>query len=813
MLTAGHHPCQALADLLTLRRRFGAPGGAAARLRGRRQQRRPLAGAARADRRRRGRRRLAGRLRARAGGRGEARRRPGRGGPRRRTRSTPTCGCRWATRTRPTAGARDLAPYRVDDALLDRAAPGASRCTACPAHPGEEITAEVLYGDRERDLGPGREPPARAEGAAGVARRRPGGARWRALGSRHGQAPVAPRRPAPEPDEGADHVALLRDRLARGLLVTSDTLQESLDDAVRRGRLTRDDAQAMANDLVARGRRQAEDFLADLDELLGRGRSVAEVARRRVGPRAAAWPGSGRPSRSPATRTSTRARSPAGWRACRAPELRQRARLRAPAPQPQDGAAGRRAAPGLTACHTGRREHHRPAHRDPPAEAARSSTCASTPWPSAATASPATTAGSSSSAATVPGDRVRAVLTKRKRGYGEARLLEVVEPGPERLAARRRPPRRAVAGAALRPPARGQESQVDEALRRIGRLDGFELEPIVPAEQSSGATATSSSTRSATADDGGLVCGFHAPGSWERIVPLTDCLLASERGNAARERGGGLVPRARPARLGPPHARGAAAQPRRARGPADRRAAGAAGHLATARWTPTGLAEAVGRRRPGLDARAAAWRDDGRRRRRAAAREPRRSRRSSAGCASALSADAFFQTNTEMAERLYAVAREYAGLQGWERVFDLFCGIGTIGLTLAAARRRGVGPGDRRGGGRGRDRQRPAQRGRQRALLRRRRPHRRCASWCEEARPPRRPGRRPAARGPRRRRSCGASSRRRPTRIVYVSCNPTTLAPNAAQLVEAGYVLRRVRPVDMFPQTPHIECVALLERG
>jgi 23S rRNA (uracil1939-C5)-methyltransferase len=52
-----------------------------------------------------------------------------------------------------------------------------------------------------------------------------------------------------------------------------------------------------------------------------------------------------------------------------------------------------------------------------------------------------------------------------------------------------------------------------------------------------------------------------------------------------------------------------------------------------------------------------------------------------------------------------------------------------------------------------------------------------------------------------------------PRRIVYISCNPTTLAPNAAQLVEAGYALRRVAPVDMFPQTPHIECVALLERA
>ena len=50
-------------------------------------------------------------------------------------------------------------------------------------------------------------------------------------------------------------------------------------------------------------------------------------------------------------------------------------------------------------------------------------------------------------------------------------------------------------------------------------------------------------------------------------------------------------------------------------------------------------------------------------------------------------------------------------------------------------------------------------------------------------------------------------------KIVYVSCNPTTLAPNAAQLVEAGYRLTRVRPVDMFPQTPHIECVALLEKA
>ena len=51
------------------------------------------------------------------------------------------------------------------------------------------------------------------------------------------------------------------------------------------------------------------------------------------------------------------------------------------------------------------------------------------------------------------------------------------------------------------------------------------------------------------------------------------------------------------------------------------------------------------------------------------------------------------------------------------------------------------------------------------------------------------------------------------SRVVYVSCNPTTLAPNARQMADAGYRLAAVRPVDMFPQTPHIECVALLERA
>jgi 23S rRNA (uracil1939-C5)-methyltransferase len=175
-----------------------------------------------------------------------------------------------------------------------------------------------------------------------------------------------------------------------------------------------------------------------------------------------------------------------------------------------------------------------------------------------------------------------------------------------------------------------------------------------------------------------------------------------------------------------------------------------------------------------------------------------------------ISPDAFFQTNTEMAERLYGAAAELAELSGRERVLDLFSGIGTIALVFALdaaevwgvelveeavadaienARLNGV-DNARFFAGDVRLAMRPL-------LERAGRPD------VVVVDPPR----------------AGLSNKvvRRvleadAKRIVYVSCNPTTLAPNARQVADAGYELRTVRPVDMFPQTPHIECVALLER-
>jgi 23S rRNA (uracil1939-C5)-methyltransferase len=176
-----------------------------------------------------------------------------------------------------------------------------------------------------------------------------------------------------------------------------------------------------------------------------------------------------------------------------------------------------------------------------------------------------------------------------------------------------------------------------------------------------------------------------------------------------------------------------------------------------------------------------------------------------------VSAEAFFQTNTEMAEVLYGLVAEYAALEGWERVYDLYCGIGTIALTLApragelwgielvepavadaiaAAKRNEITNAHFFAG--------DARLALPDLLERAGRPD------VVVVDPPR------AGLSQKVLRRIVDSS---PKRVVYVSCNPTTLAPNAAQLVQAGWRLVKVRAVDMFPQTPHVEAVALLERG
>jgi 23S rRNA (uracil1939-C5)-methyltransferase len=411
-------------------------------------------------------------------------------------------------------------------------------------------------------------------------------------------------------------------------------------------------------------------------------------------------------------------------------------------------------------------------------------------------------------AGALPGDRVRAVVTKAKRAYAEARAVEILEPSPDRVAPEADHPGAPWQVLAYERQLEVKAEQVGDALRRLGRLEDFELEPIVPAverwryrnklEYSFG-----------TGPDGGLVCGFHAPGRYDRIVPLEDCLLASERGNAAREqvvawcREQGLSAWDRRDQRG--LLRNLVVREGRRTGELQVRLVTSPGEIDTA-----GLAAAVGcdglfwTRTAGLGEST----QGGETRRIAGAA---RLREQLGDLEFLISPEAFFQTNTEMAEILYGAAVEFAGLRGHERVFDLYSGIGTIALSLASRAREVVGVelaepavADAIGNARRNEitnasffagdirlamRDLVGQVGRPDVCV---------------IDPPR----------------AGLSQKvvRRiveaaPKRIVYVSCNPTTLAPNAAQLVEAGYRLVRVRPVDMFPQTPHIECVALLEAG
>jgi 23S rRNA (uracil1939-C5)-methyltransferase len=412
----------------------------------------------------------------------------------------------------------------------------------------------------------------------------------------------------------------------------------------------------------------------------------------------------------------------------------------------------------------------------------------------------------------LPGDRVRARVGKSKRSYAEATVVEILEPSPERIE-----PRVPHAGAPWQvlPYERQLEEkqrQVHEALERLGGFETPPVEPIVPAVEAF--HYRNKAEYSFGEDENGrLLLGTHRPGRWDVIDELREDVLVSERvdelrnavADWCRERGVPAYDRRDQSgvlrnlvvregrRTGELQAR---LVTRRKELPVDELAAvvPADSFLWTnieglGETTVGGTTELVkGQRKLFEELEIGGTK-----------------------LRFGISPEAFFQTNTEMAERIYATAAELAGLSGRQRVFDLYCGIGTIGLSLALDAREVVGveivedavadaianaelngiDNARFYAGDIRTAMRP--------LI-----EEEGTADVVVVDPPR----------------AGLSAKivRRiveaaPNRIVYVSCNPTTLAPNAAQLVEAGYALRRVRPVDMFPQTPHIECVALLERA
>jgi len=415
---------------------------------------------------------------------------------------------------------------------------------------------------------------------------------------------------------------------------------------------------------------------------------------------------------------------------------------------------------------------------------------------------------------TVPGDRVRARPWRIKRGYAEADLAAVEAPSVLRTV----PPcphfgpcggciwQHVAYGAQ----ATAKEEIVRDSLAHLGGVRGAEVRPIVAMADP---WRYRNKMEFAFHPDGTL--GLHRRGAFDRVVPIDTCLLQSQAANEilrvvrefadasglsrydARDRTGLL--------------RQVAIREARATGEI------MVGVITTAPEVPglRDLAERLVRAEPriasvlhGLNAGPS----DGVPLSRVAVLAGRAYIvEELAGLRFRIGLETFFQTNTAQAERLVEVVEAFAALRGDETVYDLYCGVGTFSLALArrAARVHGIeivpsavasarenaalngianvefSSGDVR-----------------KALPELRR--RADAPNLLVLDPPRSGA---GSRVMRRIAEAGAP------RIVYVSCNPTTLAPDLRDLVAGGYAVRTVQPLDLFPQTYHVECVVLLERA
>jgi 23S rRNA (uracil1939-C5)-methyltransferase len=415
----------------------------------------------------------------------------------------------------------------------------------------------------------------------------------------------------------------------------------------------------------------------------------------------------------------------------------------------------------------------------------------------------------------LPGDLVRARVTKAKRGFAEAVAQAVLEPSGERVEA---PCRHfgACGGCrfqdlAYESQVAAKEQQVRDALVRIGRIAEPPLEPIVPAASVFG--YRNKLEYSFAAGEEGVQLGFHRAGRWDEIVDIEECLLTTELGNAIR-----LAVRAwaREERLEPYDQATGAGYLRHLVVREGRNTGQVLVLLVTAPGErfETGYFVDVLRRFP--EVRSVYWaiNDTPAERTNVPAKllwGEEAIEEEILGLRFRLRPGAFLQTNTEMAERLYSLAREYAGLGGTENVLDLYCGTGTIALALAReagmvwgleiseeavacaienAELNGIANARFFAGNVGQT----------------------LEELVEESGPPDvvvvdPPRAGLAGKALRRTGALGAG------RIVYVSCNPTTLASDLQVLRdEFGYELRRCRPVDMFPHTPHVESVSLLTR-
>ena len=177
----------------------------------------------------------------------------------------------------------------------------------------------------------------------------------------------------------------------------------------------------------------------------------------------------------------------------------------------------------------------------------------------------------------------------------------------------------------------------------------------------------------------------------------------------------------------------------------------------------------------------------------------------------AISPRSFYQVNPEQTEVLYAKAIEFAALTGKETVIDAYCGIGTIGLCAAGRAKQVIGVERNPDAVRNACANAAANKINNARFI--------CADatdWMRAAAQPNsglphpdvvfldppREGSTPAC--------IDAVAAMKPKRVVYVSCNPETLARDLTHLTRRGWKALKIQPVDMFPHTEHVETVVLL---
>jgi 23S rRNA (uracil1939-C5)-methyltransferase len=415
----------------------------------------------------------------------------------------------------------------------------------------------------------------------------------------------------------------------------------------------------------------------------------------------------------------------------------------------------------------------------------------------------------------LPGDTVRATVTKVKRSHAEAQALEVVEAGARRVQApcAHYP---ACGGCRFQDLAyeaqlAAKTGQVRDALVRIGGLRDVELEEPVAAESVFGYRNKLEYSFTATPVGPGL--GFHKAGRWDELIDVDRCWLTTDLGNALRNvvrewaREHALEPYDQEAQRG--FLRHLVVREGRNTGQA-------LVTLVTAPGELRGEEAFVAALRRFPEVRSIHWAINDRPAEvtnlptRLLWGEPS-IEESILGLRYRVRPNAFLQTNTAMCERLYELARDYAALSGEETVYDLYSGIGTIALTVAgdALTVWGVEASEESVAC---ALENAELNGVANAAFFAGEVASSLAELRERAGPPD-----VVVVDPPRAGLSGKALRRigelGAPRLVYVSCNPTTLAGNAKELVrEWGYRLERARPVDMFPHTPHVETVALFTR-